>query len=64
MRKNEFNPEFPELFDWESLDGVALSCIGEYISDLIIADLKTEDRSKVQGLRSALNIVAEYAGIK
>ncbi len=57
MKSKEFNKEFPELFDWNSLDGTGsrTTCeVARFLCHLIEADLKTSDRIKTPGLRSAL----------
>lgn len=50
--------EFPEKFDWTSLDSRLASELGERISNRIKASLATEERIEVPGLRAALQMMA------
>jgi len=58
-----FNPEFPELFNWNLVEQISLSRTAEEIVDMIKEDLKTEYRVYVPGLRKALISIAKNAEI-
>ena len=58
-----YNPEFPEMFTWGWLDSISLSNVTHTIVNHIEHDLRTPERNRVPGLRSALNIIAEIAEI-
>ena len=54
-----FNPQFPEEFDWETVDSITLSRLGAELALEIKRDLEPDsNREKVCGLRRALNIIA------
>lgn len=54
----KYNREFPERFDWNSLDGVGSRTVCELaykLSSHIMVDLASTNRIYTPGLRSALN---------
>lgn len=58
---NSFDPEFPELFNWELLESTKLTPVATAIARQIIEEssLPPEQRIRISGLRYALNIIAE-----
>lgn len=61
----KFNSEFPEQFNWESLDSISLSDLGIKFADRIKSEsiLIPAQRHCTCGLRLALNKIAEIAEI-
>jgi len=58
-----FNPQFPELYPWGSVDSILAANISNDIINHIHHDLhnsKTVERINVPGLRLALNILASH----
>lgn len=62
---NNFNPEFPEQFNWELLDSFKLTPIATAIAAKIKEELSLlpEQRICMAGLRYALNVIAEKGNI-
>jgi len=67
MKANEnknFNPEFPEKFDWNNIDSIKFSEIAKEIQSEIDFSFKNDDaRIFVPGLRRALNIIAKKTDV-
>jgi len=58
---NEFNPEFPETFNWGIIDSIILTNVTDDIILQIKHDLHTLDRNLTPGLRQALCIISRHA---
>lgn len=50
---------FPENFEWNLVESIKISEIGERLSQAIKKDLQTKDRIFVPGLRLTLRILLE-----
>jgi len=61
--KMSFNPEFPETYNWHSLDSIRLSALAVVLSNRILKDIETPERGLVTGLREALRQIAIIAMI-
>lgn len=57
----EFNPEFPEQFNWDAADSRSLSEFAANVCAEIRMDLNTPNRALVPGLRCALRELARVA---
>lgn len=65
IEHKNFNSEFPESFNWETVDSIKISAAAIEIKSEIDFSFKNNDaRIFVPGLRRALNILAKQAGIK
>ena len=69
IEHKNFDPRYPEKFDWNNIDSISLSNIAKDIQSEIDFSFKNDDaRIFVPGLRRALNIIAkktdvdEYSG--
>jgi hypothetical protein len=59
-----YNPEFPEAGNWwDLIDSVSLSRLAERLSNETWDDQRTALRLKTPGLRVAMRLVAEAAGV-
>ena len=58
---SNFKKDFPELFDWGTIDSIQLENVATTIVNWIAHDIRSEKRNLVPGLRVALNIISEIA---
>lgn len=56
-----FNPEFPESFDWAMIDSPTLCAIALDLVSTLKRDMQTWERLLVPGIREALREIAKYA---
>lgn len=59
----EFDPLYPEKFNWGFLDSPVLSRLGQYFAQRILDESQTASskRNSTPGLREALNAIAQEA---
>jgi len=62
---NEFDPQYPEKFNWGYLDSIILHKLAERFSQRIIGEslLIASQRHYTAGLREALNEIAKEANL-
>lgn len=62
-QNREFNPEFPERFNWEGIDSPKLAEIAVELASRVVGEslLIPSQRIRTPGLRVALNAIAEIA---
>ncbi len=52
--------DFPETINWNEVQNITGSEVGEILSRNVMIDLMTKDRNLVPGLRAAINILYDY----
>ena len=60
---HKFNPQFPEDYQWGTIDQITLSDIATELSSEVHTDLKVLGHNLTPGLRTALKIIAKYAKV-
>lgn len=63
LKHPDFDPQFPEEFNWELVDTHSLALVGSELAHKVQNDLSLppDERFRIPGMRIALNEIAKIA---
>jgi hypothetical protein len=54
-----YQRDFPEEFNWEMIDSNLIRPIAVYLAATIKSDFRLGERTRIPGIRYALNVIAD-----